>query len=57
MQKIRETYEERQGFTAVQLSFKGRVVDQNDVIKSLLLPGDDLVVFVAIDPTNATVQH
>ncbi|KAH6846627.1 hypothetical protein B0T12DRAFT_444041 [Alternaria alternata] len=54
MQKIRETYEERQGFTAVQLSFKGRVVDQNDVIKSLLLPGDDLVVFVAIDPTNAT---
>ncbi|KAH8631634.1 hypothetical protein IG631_13317 [Alternaria alternata] len=57
MQKIRETYEERQGFTAVQLSFRGRVVDQNDVIKSLLLPGDDLVVFVAIDPTNATVQH
>ncbi|CAN9359630.1 unnamed protein product [Alternaria alternata] len=57
MQKIRETYEERHGFTDVQLSFKGRVVDQNDVINSLLLPGDDLVVFVAIDPTNATVQH
>ncbi|KAB2104794.1 hypothetical protein AG0111_0g6933 [Alternaria gaisen] len=57
MQKIRETYEERHGFTDVQLSFKGRVVDQNDVIKSLLLPGDDLVVFVAIDPMNTTVQH
>lgn len=57
MQKIQETYEKRHDLTDIRISFKGRMVDQSDVVKSFLLPGDDLVVFVALGPLKAMVQH
>ncbi|KAG9195536.1 hypothetical protein G6011_00657 [Alternaria panax] len=57
MQKIQETYEKRHELTGVRISFKGRMVDQSELVKSFLLPGDDLVVFIAVDPSNITAQH
>lgn len=57
MQKIQETYENRHELTDVRISFKDRIVDQNDVVKSFLVPGDDLVIFAAVDTSTATSEQ
>jgi hypothetical protein len=59
MQTIQQTYEKRHELRGIRIGFKGRIVDQRDIVKSFLLPGDDLVVFVAINTNslNATAQH
>ncbi|KAI4958590.1 hypothetical protein J4E86_004194 [Alternaria arbusti] len=55
--KIQDTYEKRHGLIGVRISYKGCVVDQSNIVKSFLVPEDSVVVFNAVDPLNATVQH
>jgi GTPase SAR1 family protein len=57
VQKIQDIYEKRRALTGIRISFKGRIVEQSTLVKSLLLPNDDLVVFTAVDLLNGTVQH
>ncbi|KAI4649500.1 hypothetical protein J4E93_003820 [Alternaria ventricosa] len=57
IQKIQDTYERRHDLNSVRISYKGCIVDQSDIVKSFLVPEDSVVVFNAVDPLNATVQH
>ncbi|KAI4946500.1 hypothetical protein J4E91_007188 [Alternaria rosae] len=57
IQKIQDTYEKRHDLIGVRIGYKGCMVDQSDIVKSFLVPEDSVVVFNAIEPFSATVQH
>lgn len=57
IQKIQDTYEKRHDLIGVRIGYKGCMVDQSDIVNSFLVPEDSVVVFNAIEPFSATVQH
>ncbi|EOA88473.1 uncharacterized protein SETTUDRAFT_107546 [Exserohilum turcica Et28A] len=55
-QKILERYRKLHGLQDIQLSFKNALVGNDDLLEHFLKPNDDLIVFMAINPVQASAR-